>query len=265
MRDISVVTLNTWKCDGDYLRRLRLMSHQLGVIAPDILLLQESFRDEQGQFDTAEYLASQLGLNCNLHLARYKLRKFAGTDTGSWSCLAVLSRFVPVASGSIALADDPRDGERWAQWVDYKVDSFTLRVINTHLCHLAGREDLRQQELVQIVGAIADPGADHLVILGGDLNTTPHAPALRCLEESIHRPVPAWREGRDTGPLDTHPTWAPGTCLDHLYRFATPFVSAQWRKVGLAVNVPDTQGCYPSDHSAVIGKLVVDDQAVTGR
>ena len=54
---LSLITLNTWKCDGDYPRRLTLMRRELARLDPDILALQEVFVDAESQVGTAATLA----------------------------------------------------------------------------------------------------------------------------------------------------------------------------------------------------------------
>jgi endonuclease/exonuclease/phosphatase family metal-dependent hydrolase len=70
---MRVVTLNTWKNEGDYLRRLPLMRDGLAAMAPDVVCLQECFVAEG--FDTAARLAAELGLDLHPAPARAKPRR----------------------------------------------------------------------------------------------------------------------------------------------------------------------------------------------
>ena len=56
---ISVVTLNTWKGDGAYLDRIKLIQEQAADLEADIMLLQEAFKAESCGYDTAKYLAEK--------------------------------------------------------------------------------------------------------------------------------------------------------------------------------------------------------------
>jgi len=40
---VRIVALNTWKNEGDYRRRLRLMRDGLAELAADVICLQEAF------------------------------------------------------------------------------------------------------------------------------------------------------------------------------------------------------------------------------
>jgi endonuclease/exonuclease/phosphatase family metal-dependent hydrolase len=51
---MRIVSLNTWKKEGDYSRRLPLMRDGLAAMAPDVVCLQECFFADG--FDTAAWL-----------------------------------------------------------------------------------------------------------------------------------------------------------------------------------------------------------------
>jgi len=57
MQSLRIVTINTWKCDGAYRNRLRWLGDELKRLQPDVIAMQECFRDVDGEYDTAAYLA----------------------------------------------------------------------------------------------------------------------------------------------------------------------------------------------------------------
>jgi endonuclease/exonuclease/phosphatase family metal-dependent hydrolase len=71
---IRIITINTWKGDGNYDWRMQLMAMELYNLQPDIVCLQESVRSEDYQIDTAEFLADFLGLEMVYAPARLKSR-----------------------------------------------------------------------------------------------------------------------------------------------------------------------------------------------
>ena len=87
---MRIVTLNTWKNEGDYPRRLALMRDGLAELAPDLVCLQECFAN--AGHDTAAWLAAELGLDCHAAPARAKVRRHMGQDLQSTSGLAILAR-----------------------------------------------------------------------------------------------------------------------------------------------------------------------------
>ena len=117
MQGISIVTLNTWKGEGDYPARMATTIDLLAGLDPDIVLLQEVFAVPSRGLCTADTLSAALGLHCAFHPARKKMRPFEGGDVLSQSGLAVLARAEILSSSPVALPDDPRDGERMAQIV----------------------------------------------------------------------------------------------------------------------------------------------------
>jgi endonuclease/exonuclease/phosphatase family metal-dependent hydrolase len=256
MKPLTVVTLNTWKCDGAYRRRLQLMAEGLGRLEADIVLLQEVFVAADSSLDTGRFIAGRLGLHLCFHPARRKTREVEGVAMDGYSGLAVLSRYPPGESGALPLQEDERDDDRWAQWVRINVDGVRLMVINTHLCHLQDRDDLREQQLRRIVShASAQVGAQ-LMLLGGDLNSGPNSRPLNWLEQQAQcRVRSAWSE---TGYLDLPGTLNAGearTCIDHLYRFETDAIPMSWVEVGTAMDQADRSGVFPSDHAAVMARL----------
>jgi len=55
MKYFTVLSFNTWKCEGDYLARLESMVTEITSIEPDVILLQEVFVSCNGEWDTAAY------------------------------------------------------------------------------------------------------------------------------------------------------------------------------------------------------------------
>lgn len=253
MYALSVVTFNTWKCDGDYPNRLELAAASLGRLAPDLVLLQEAFRSQDGAWDTAAFLARALGLNPVFHLARFKARVLCGQIVPGWSGLAVLSRFPLTGSGALGLTADPCDGDRWAQWVDIDAGGLPVRLVNTHLCHLKDREDLREQQLREAAG-LMQSSEDRLVLLGGDLNTGTEGTSLRAL--SAMRAFSVWEDCGVRCP-GTYPVNRPEACLDHLYRLASSTFDARWREVERVLDEPDRHAGFASDHAGILGHLTV--------
>lgn len=180
---MRIVTLNTWKNEGLYLRRLQLMGDGLREMAPDVVCLQECFAAEG--FDTAGGLAAELGLVAHEASARRKVRRHQGRDLDSTSGLAILARTQGVAD-RLDLASHPADGERIAQRLDLEVEGRPLRILNLHLTHLRGADGLNPR-----------PGA----LQGGRIGEAPMG--LAAIDHCVlHRPGP-WREVAAVRGLDT--------------------------------------------------------------
>ena len=182
---MRIVTLNTWKNEGQYERRLALMAKGLGELAPDVVCLQECFQADG--FDTARHLADTLRLDAAVAAARHKLRAHQGRRIESASGLAILRRNGALASGRLALPSDPADGERIGQWADVAPG---LRVLNLHLTHLSGPQaaSLRKAQLERAMSAARRPGCGLLV--AGDLNATAQAPELAPIAATLDPQAP---------------------------------------------------------------------------
>ncbi len=178
---LSLITLNTWKCDGEYRIRLRLMAEGLAELNPDIILLQECFKTDHRQDNTARVLANTLSMNSCYLPAREKLRTFEDNPVASHSGLAVLSRFPLAFEEVIELPSDPEDGDRKAQVVSIKIDQFELLIVNTHLTYLRDAHRMRAKETKLLFERIRKHEKCDAIILGGDFNAEPDSRAIKWL------------------------------------------------------------------------------------
>lgn len=179
---VSLITLNTWKCDGDYRRRLELMGQGLESLSPDILLLQEAFASDGGAH-TAQALSRRLGLSLCYQPARRRQRICEGRARPSWSGMAVLSRLPIRRHTRLALPTHPEDGERVAQLVELGLGEARLLVINAHLTYLRREDEVRCAQMANILRHpwLAEDYAG--ILLGGDLNDPPDGVLLAWLRQ----------------------------------------------------------------------------------
>jgi len=249
---LTVVTLNTWKCDGDYPARLQPMISGLAALSPDLVLLQEAFRTDDGAADTAGLLAGRLGMEVDYRPARRKPRRFAGTERISESGLAVLSRH-PLGPGrSVGLPSDPADGERIAQIVTVRAPGRTLFVLNLHLTHLPEADGLRREQCRLALAAMDAETGGAVAIVGGDFNAGPDDPAVRSL---------AGRPGAlDAGRAAGHPSTLAdgGRCVDHLCVLPRPGIRCVLHRGARVLDRPDADGRLPSDHYGLMARFAVE-------
>ena len=240
---MRIVTLNTWKNEGPYLRRLDLMARGLAALAPDVVCLQECFAGA-GR-DTAAHLASALGLNRHARPARAKPRRHEGAMVASTSGLAMLSRLPAIAESACALASDPADGERLAQRLDLAVAGRRLRILNLHLTHLSGPDSARLRTR-QLAAALCWAGEDLAagLVVAGDLNAGAADPTLAALKAQV-----GFEAATFLGPRADRS----GPAIDHLV-LQEPGgwgVACRFR----ALDKVDPEGWLPSDHAAVVVDL----------
>lgn len=243
---MRAVSFNTWNCQGDLDRRLPRMAEGLRSLAADVILLQEVFVRTDGALDVAAFLARALGLHLAFAPARKKTRRHGGRDVPCLSGLAVLSRSAVDDAATISLPSDPADGERIAQLVTLHIESGPLRVLNLHLSHLPGREDLRRDQLAHALARL--PGG--LALVGGDLNTPCGAPLFDLLA-GFQNPEFSDLPGSSLNPVAGPPPAA--GIIDHLRVGGLP-PGASCRGF-FALDRPDATGLYPSDHKALVVDL----------
>jgi endonuclease/exonuclease/phosphatase family metal-dependent hydrolase len=254
---MRLVTLNTWKGDGDYRRRLRLIAADLARLAPDMVCLQESLCTADGRLDTAGYLARRLGYECAWAPARYKRRLIEGR---SWSChsgLAMLARGAIARQGRIALPSHPRDPERLAQWIDITAQGRRWRFVNLHLTHLRKADAIRAEQLDTLLAHLHRNGSPDLVWLCGDFNAAPEDAAMRVLEDRADWGIAdAYTAAGGRPPGNTHPAGAAGSDgrrIDRVLVLTRNGARApHFGQASIVLNTPGTDGVYPSDHAGVL-------------
>ncbi|MDA0241710.1 MAG: endonuclease/exonuclease/phosphatase family protein [Proteobacteria bacterium] len=213
-----IATLNSWKCDGDYDRRLTTMGDLLETLRPDIVLLQEVFAVPDKGINTALSLGGRLGMDVAYHAAREKPRSFAGSMVLSQSGMAILSNSPIIHASAIPLPTVAEDGERIAQLSVIGGD-LCLSVLNVHLCHLRERRDLRQLQYAEGLGVLLESDPDR-VIIAGDFNDNADS---AWLTEAVYPDATPVRNSR-AGHLDLEktptlidPAQNATACLDHIH------------------------------------------------
>lgn len=195
-----LLTLNTWKCEGDYELRIGTMARHISVIQPDILMLQEVFCAPEVNTDTLKYIRPRLvDHHCLPAIARNKVRRFKGRDVQSLSGLATFVRGELLESRVIPLPDCEEDRDRCAQVNKVVWNGHVLQIVNLHLSHVRGANELRKRQLEVILGELeALP-----VIIGGDFNSRPDSLPMNFLRENMDEVVvPDFATGPGGGVID---------------------------------------------------------------
>ena len=251
---MRLVSLNTWKSEGDFPKRVHAMAEGLAALSADVIALQEDLRTSDGLTHTALALARALSMQLTWAPARTKPRSVGLRRTVTSSGLAILCRQPALEQRVIALPEDVRDGERIAQCVRLPGGAGGWWLVNLHLTHLPDRTDLRRMQLETVLQAMDRMARDQRVVLCGDFNARPaDAEIARFL--SPDGPLVDVFADR---PKVTHVTES-GVALDldHIFlrtvHGAQPFQVAAAR---VALDRPGACGVMPSDHFAVCADLV---------
>lgn len=236
---MRIVTLNTWKCEGDYARRLELMAEALLPLEADVICLQESFAAHG--FDTANHLAQALGLYAYARPGRRKRRLLQGVERPSTSGLAMLTSKPLAREAALSLESDAEDGERIAQAGDISFGAASVRIVNLHLTHLRDAQILRARQLeASLEWALTDWNGD--LVLAGDLNASRQAPELAALRQA--RPGPQ-------GPTLRGPDGCIGRRdLDHCVLVRSSGAVVRESRLVLAGLAAD--GAFASDHAGLM-------------
>lgn len=260
MAHLRVLTFNTWNCQGDFDRRLALMTLGLKAMNADVILLQEVFSPVPGGHFGGEDVARTFGDALDMSVAhapaRKKLRSLNGAPVLCCSGLAVLVRGTIRDHQAVRLPEDARDGERLGQVVSATIGGRGVLIANAHLSHLSGEDDLRQRQLDVLIDHAARRPEHDVMVLGGDMNLAAGHSVLIALQtdqgfQCVEYDVPPITT---LNPIDGETTDM--GVIDHV--FVKP--AGGWRVCAhTALNtLDDASGLYPSDHMAVVADVEIN-------
>lgn len=254
---LSVVSLNTWKGEAAYRRRLALMARELAALNPDLVLLQEAFAAPALGLSTAEALAEHLDLHAIAPTARAKPRTVEGETVPSTSGLALLSRWPLDRYEVLELPKDAADGDRQALIARLSTAKGDLVVVNTHLSHLEQADHLRLAQLQAIMSHLETLPDRPAVLLGGDLNCPPGGPCLAWLAAHPDRPALDLMAGAPGQPFATHRDLpAESGRIDHLLLLSgTQGTILAVEEARPILTEPDADGTWASDHLGLLVRL----------
>ena len=263
---MRVVSWNLWWRFGPWQARQDAIAKVLTELSPDVVCAQEVWSEEDG-VDQVASLGERLGMSW----CRSPERFHQGVSFGN----AILSRH-PIESHEVhRLA--PRDGPGHRTAVVARLDTpdGVVPVVCTHLAYLFDQSLLRQEQITQILGLVAElqaEGHEHPVILAGDLNAVPTSDEIRLITGERPPPVPglvmtdAWPQ-RGHGPGHTwsaanphveNSTW-PERRIDYVFvSWPRPRPLGNVVTAELAGTEP-VDGVVPSDHYAVVVDLAGPD------
>ena len=262
--DLRLITINTWKCDGAYQKRVEIMIAQLRELKPDVVCCQEVFQSADRVSDTGRMLAKRLNMTLCYVPARKKMRPFKNRSILGCSGLAILSRWRVVSSNAVFLTTHDLDHDRRAQFVVLSSGSCRALIINTHLTHLPQATHIRK---LQIAAILAHPWLwrkYQAVLLCGDFNAQPAAPEMVDLCNSRDLSAMDLGPRQDNGRhVPTYPSHGEPAgqahklkCLDYIFSLCRQGqFHPQVRRAQIALDQPSAEGFFASDHKAVLVDL----------
>ncbi|GEM_PF-6304707 len=194
---ISLLTLNTWKGDGAYRRRMHHLRQALSGGPWSICCFQEVFDAEGEERSTVRHLEAALPAHrCYVTPARPKLRQLGATGAllPSTSGLMIMTTFPSAGALEVlALPDCEQDQDRRAQILTLRTPAGLVRLVNVHFTHLRQGDALRRAQVRTLFEALsarnrAEPVA--ATVIAGDFNCEADSPALAPLHEAGGRFLP---------------------------------------------------------------------------
>lgn len=263
-RKIRVVSLNTWKNEGQYENRIQLIVDGLRMMNPDVILLQECFRCSENGYDTAAILAGSLGLHCHFAPAREKLREHNGETLLSYSGLAILSTFPCLDSWVLKLPSSVDGGERISFFCELEIENYRMGIVCIHFSHIRNEVDIRAKQLEHTLRALSSLRKRFPCVLGGDFNCVPDSVEVKTAEglagDSINV-LPVFGVLQETSPIPRQKEIS-GRQIDQIWVLqevgSVRRIHVNAVDGGLCLGKKDTKsGLYPSDHAGVWADLEI--------
>jgi endonuclease/exonuclease/phosphatase family metal-dependent hydrolase len=266
MQTIRVLTLNLWGEQPPLERRLPLVIEGLRALTPDVIALQEVRQITDKVPNTAETIAAALGMSCHFEIAT----PWGGGEEG----LALLSRF-PIGERMMReLPHATPEERRIVVGATFDTPAGAFSAFTTHLTYRLADGQKREDQVVAAEALVAATRSELPKVLMGDLNATPDADEIRWLAglrsvtgqrvfyqdawRAIHGDAPGITWSR----ANTHAHKLAWLTLDR--RIDYIFVTAQRRDgrgvvrdCRVVLDTPDAEGCFPSDHFAVMADIAV--------
>jgi endonuclease/exonuclease/phosphatase family metal-dependent hydrolase len=265
---VRVVTWNVWWRYGDWRARLPAIGATLKTLDPDIVCLQEAWRDEHAS--QSEILASELGL-AHAHFAPE--REANGVTQG----LALLSRW-PLRDPAQQALPTPADAGAPNIALRAFVDGprGPLLVTTTHLTSFPMRSAEREAQVRAVVDFVAAaewraPDKSGRTIITGDFNAPSDSDEIRLLtgRRAPSRAgwvfVDAWDAAGDGSPGHTFVTENPHCAPTLMPNLRWDYIFVRWpysRPGGVGhplrasvAGAAAVNGMVPSDHYAVVADL----------
>ncbi len=251
---IRLLTLNTWKCEGNYSQRIAHLNRQWQALRPHIVACQEVFQTWDGEISTATALAGALQMNCAFVPARKKRRNFGEQEVLSFSGLEVFSVYPILETHVLALPTDAQDGERLAQYCVLEAQTEKILVINTHLSHLLGASLLRQRQLEAILATPLLQVPFDRIFLCGDFNAEEPSPEIQYLLNQTAFPAKNCRESANSPTLPAKPPFTGvGKGIDFIFCLQNQYARfPDVQQATVVLDQPSAKGIFPSDHFGVM-------------
>jgi endonuclease/exonuclease/phosphatase family metal-dependent hydrolase len=260
---LKIITLNTWKCDGNYALRMRITAEQLKHLKPDIVACQECYYSVEGNADTLKFLAGELNMKYYFLPGREKKRLFEGKWIESLSGLGILSTYPIVSVRQFALPSIPQDNDRKVQQaVICLPNGENITITNTHLTHLqepAGFRKIQAEALGRFV--TADKTYRYRLVCG-DFNATLESAEIATFFK-ITAAIDTYEAGAGAAPkYSLAEAFGDNKMIgvDHIFALPLPGTDLYPKFINSSVvlNRPDeATGLYPSDHFGICTTMVL--------
>lgn len=257
--ELKVLTINTWKGDGAYLERLKVLKTQISLLLPDIILVQEAFRTMDLHYCTVREIAEVIGFHYNFMPARKKMRKINNHKQISFSGMGILSRWPIKYAEAVTLPTNEQDGGRIGQFIIVQNEKKTFLFGNLHLSFLLNSDSLKIHQLEVFLKRIATFSGIDSFILGGDFNSLPESDTIQFLMHHSLFNVQDSQAGHAHGTFPADINQLANHRIDYIFILHPnhlPF-NITLSSASICLDQPDENGIFASDHLGVMARFEI--------
>jgi len=179
MQSLKIVTINTWKGEDAFDKRIENLKKQLLELNPDIILMQECFEAHSINKDTITYINKDFNYHLDFLQAREKIRDFEEFPVQCFSNMCILSRLPILNSFHYPLPLAEGDEMRFGQEIEFFLENGKTAIItNVHLTHYNKNNKIRLEQIDRISNRVKEQ-KNILHIIGGDFNCTLNSPEIQ--------------------------------------------------------------------------------------
>jgi endonuclease/exonuclease/phosphatase family metal-dependent hydrolase len=244
--------------DEWFLQRFSIIAHELKLLNPDLVALQESVirYDPKPIYHQARQLGNAIKLPICAFSPYGNPHEPTAQDQGG---IALLSKWPICKVQNLRLPSSDLWDSRVALLAEFQTDFGLLNVINTHLSWRPNEGQIRTEQINLLLRELLDESdARRLYILLGDLNAHEHEPSLGKLTKHLNDTY------RIKNPDQKGYTWDNSNPLSREYgaenrRLDYIFCSKKFKILESKLTLNEAKPTFASDHFGVYSELEAAD------
>ncbi len=240
---LTIMTYNIWYDSQNWTLRLNHILSQIREADPDIIGLQEVI--QRANLDNqAQTIADSLGYY-------YYFSSVDPPENDQRFGNAIISRYPFEETNWRAL--QPLNDYRTAVHAKININGNIIDFYNTHLHNTAVNDQIREQQMTDLLDLIEQTSDNQFVFVTGDFNANPDWQEMDIMYEDFTDVYPLFHENHSDPEHSTlnHHLGHQQRRIDYIFFLQESSVLLQPTSAEIFLDEPDENGAYGSDHFAV--------------